>query len=130
MSARNLRVLVRVMAIWAGVGAFAMALLLANVALALARLNGTPPPSILVMPVLLATASAVGLFGAWRLWQLRQDGRLACIAAEVALIVGMTPAAILRGESFVLALVTLSLAVVFGLFASPVKRLCSASVAR
>jgi len=130
MSARNVRALVRVMAVWAGVGALAMALLLVKVALVLTRLHGTPPPSILVMPLLLGTASAVGLFGAWRLWRLRQDGRLACIVAEVALIVGITPAAILRGEILVSALMSLTLGVVLGLFTSPVKRLCSASVAR
>jgi hypothetical protein len=82
------------------------------------------------MPLLLGTASAVGLFGGWRLWRLRQDGRLACILAQVVLIVGVTPAAILRGELLVLALMSLTLAVVLGLFANPVKRLCNASVAR
>ena len=129
MSPGNVRVLVRVMAVWAGVGALAMGLLLAKGALALTRVHGTLPPSLLATPLLFGTASVFGLFGAWRLWRLRQDGRVACIVSEVALIAGIAPAAVLRGEILVLALMTLTLAVVLGLFARPVKRLCSASVA-
>jgi hypothetical protein len=121
----DMALLVRLMAAWSGLGSLAMGVSIAQGSMLLSRFHSPPPLSVLVVPLGFGAASVIGMFGACALWRLSRVGRLACILSGAVLIVGVAPAAILRGQGLILALLGVTLAVVLALSSRPVGRLCT-----
>ena len=124
MTSNEMARLIRVMAVWSGLGSLAMGVQIAQGSMFLLRLHGPLPLSAVVVPVAFGGASVIGVFGACALWGLSRMGRRACLFSGVALIVGVAPAAILRGQDLVVAALVVTLAVMLALSSGPVRRLC------
>jgi hypothetical protein len=124
MNLSSVLFLARAAAVWLGVAAAVMGIQIAHGALSFVTRHGQAPPLLLLMTLLFGGASVIGLVGAAALWRTQQVGRVACILSGAALIIGVGPAAILRGQGRVLALLSLTFAAVLWLASKPVARLC------
>ena len=124
MTSTEMTRLIRLMALWSGLASLAMGVQIARRSIFLLRLQGPVPTSALIVPLAFGAASVIGVSGACLLWQLSAVGRRACLFSGVALIIGVAPAAILRGQVVVVAAMTVTLAVVFTLSSRPMSRLC------
>jgi hypothetical protein len=126
MTSTDLAWLVRLIAVWSGLAALAMAAQIAHVSVLLRPLQGPLPPSALVVPLAFGAASLIGVYGAYALWHRRRVGLHACVCSGTALLIGVAPAAILRGQALVLVALAVTLTGVVALISPPVRRLCSA----
>jgi hypothetical protein len=130
MRVSEARFVVRIMAVWTAASALTVLFLLAGGLKALLRLHGALPTSILLVPMLMAGTAALGVFGALRLWRTRQDGRVASIISGGAVLIGVAPAAILRGDTMMIAWVTVTGVVVLGLLSPAVRAVCTRAYTR
>ena len=126
MKSTDLAWLVRLIAVWSGLASIAMGAQIAQGTLLLRRVQGPLPPSSLIVPLAFGAASLIGVYGAYALWQLSRVGLRACVLAETALLIGVAPAAIVRGEALALVALAVTLAAVVTLVSPPIRRHCPA----
>jgi hypothetical protein len=131
MNRNRLVLLTRAVAVWLGAGAVVMGATIARSWIPVIRRHVEfSAPHVLITHVLITLifggASILGVVGAAALWRRRQAGRLACVISGAALIIGVGPAAILRGEAVVITLLAVTLAAVLWLWSRPAARFCGA----
>lgn len=125
MNPNSARVLTRVAAVWLGVGAVMMGAIVARTLGFVLRLHGQRPAALFLVPAIFGSASILGVVGAVALWGGRRIGRAACVVSGTALLVGFGPAAVLRGQAVLLALLIVTLAAVLYVCSRPVGRFCA-----
>ena len=132
MNRNGLALLTNVVAAWLGAAALVIGAMRAQGEVALIRHHVEfAMPRVLIMHALFTLifggASILGLVGAVALWRRKNAGRLACVVFGAALIIGVGPAAILRGQALGITLLGVTLAAVLWLCSRSVARFCGAT---